>query len=287
MHRIALVLLLALSLCGCQRAFFAAINAGADASTKSRQYAAGEGQALDVFAPANGLDAPVVVFLYGGRWQGGRRQDYGFVGEALAANGVLALVADYRQFPDVRFPEFVEDAARAVRWARDHAHELGGDPERLFVVGHSAGAHIGALLATDARYLHAVGMQPRDLSGFIGIAGPYDFLPLKERDLQQIFGPPARWADSQPINFVDGDETPTLLLHGSDDRLVWPRNSSSLQQRLLAQGVEVEYVVYPDLGHIRILSAFRFPSLAPTLRDTLEFIRQQPPVQQSPHQTVR
>jgi acetyl esterase/lipase len=273
--RTTLLLLAVLLLCGCQRSFFAAINAGTSAASRSVQYGPEPEQRLDIYPAQAAAPAATVVFLYGGRWQTGRRQDYRFVGEALAARGVLTLIADYRQFDQVRFPTFVEDAALATQWAHDHASELGGDPERLFLMGHSAGAHIGALLATDAGYLADVGLAPRDLRGFIGIAGPYDFLPLTEHDLQQIFGPESRWAASQPVNFVDGDEPPMLLLHGSDDKLVWPRNSASLQRRLQSIEAEVDYRVYPDLGHIRILSAFRFESLAPTLHDSVEYIQRQ------------
>lgn len=271
-----LLLLLAVLLPGCQRAFFAAVNAGATPPAMSVAYGTESMQTLDVYRPEGARDAPVVLFLYGGRWQGGRRQDYAFVGEALAARGVLTLVADYRRYPDVRFPVFVEDAALALRWARDHAREHGGDPARMFLAGHSSGAHLAALLGTDARYLAAVGMTPRNLRGVIGIAGPYDFLPLTDRDLQAIFGPESRWADSQPVNFVDGDEPPFLLLHGSDDQLVWTRNSERLEARLRAAGGAVEYVVYPGLGHVRILGAFRHPRLAPTLEDTLRFVQSLP-----------
>ena len=162
-----------------------------------------------------------------------------------------------------------------MRWARDHAKEFGGDPDRLYLAGHSAGAHIAALVATDARYLKIHGMAPRELAGVIGIAGPYDFAPITDADLQPIFGrTPEEWVDSQPINFVDGDEPPFLLLHGDDDKTVWPRNSERLAAKLRAAGVAVDYRIYPGLGHVRILSAFRFPSLGPTLEDTRSYVFQ-------------
>lgn len=266
-----LVLLLATS--GCQRLFFAAINAGEPDASASAAYGPDPMQALDIYRPVAPKDAPVVLFFYGGRWQGGRRADYAFVGDALAAQGVLAVVADYRQFPQVRFPAFVHDAAAATAWVQAHAREFGGDPTRLFLAGHSAGAHLAALLATDARYLAQVGMQPRDLRGVIGIAGPYDFLPLTDTDLQTLFGPEPQWPESQPVNFVDGDEPPMLLLHGSDDKLVWPRNSRRFSARLRDAGSDVTYLEYPGLGHIRILSGLRSPRYAPTRADLIEFVR--------------
>jgi acetyl esterase/lipase len=260
-----------LGLAGCQSLYFRTLNAGATPPAQSIEYASGRW--LDVYRPTSGGAAsPMVLFLYGGRWRSGQREDYAFVGEALAAAGVLALVADYRGFPDVRFPGFVEDAAQAVAWARAHATAHGGDPTRLFLAGHSAGAHIAALLATDPRYLAKVGMQPRQLAGVIGIAGPYDFLPLTDPDLIAVFGAERDWPQSQPINFVDGDEPPFLLLHGSGDRLVWLRNSERMAARLEAAGSEVELRRYHGVGHIRILASLRFERLAPARADLLDFV---------------
>jgi len=267
--------LAAVLLCGCTPLYFGTLNAGGDGdgvTASSVDYAPERG--LDLYVPARrDTPAPVVLFLYGGRWQDGSRADYAFVGRQLAGHGVLTAVADYRRYPQVRFPAFVEDAALAVAWMRQHADEHGGDPRRLYVAGHSAGAHIAALLGTDRRYLEAVGMQPEDLAGVIGIAGPYDFLPLTDDDLIDIFGKESDWPASQPVNFVDGDEPRFLLLHGDDDLLVWPRNSVRLAARLREAGVSVDYREYPDLGHIRILAAVRFPKLAPTLEDVVRFVR--------------
>jgi acetyl esterase/lipase len=274
----ALALLLLPLLAGCQRLLFAAVNLRGEAEVRQASYGDAENQALDVYAPQGTRapqGAPIVVFFYGGRWQGGRRADYAFVGKALARHGIVAVLPDYRHYPQVRFPAFVEDAARAVAWTRAHAAELGGDPRRVFLAGHSSGAHLAALLATDARYLDAVGLRPRDLRGVAGIAGPYDFLPLTDPALQAIFAPESRWPESQPVTFVDGDEPPFLLLHGADDEVVWPRNSARLAARLRAAGVPVADRVYADLGHVRILLALRYPRLAPTLRDLVEFVHEE------------
>jgi acetyl esterase/lipase len=269
-----LLLLLVLPLLGaCQRAFFAAVNAGGGGAVATAAYGASAWQQLDVYAPPQARAAPVVLFFYGGRWRDGRRADYAFVGEALARQGIVAVVADYRRHPEVTFPTFVEDAAAALRWTRDHIAAHGGDPARLFVAGHSAGAHLAAMLATDARHLAAVGMQPRELRGLIGLAGPYDFLPITDPDLLPVFAPRERWPQSQPVNFVDGDEPPALLLHGDDDRSVGPHNSASLARRLHDAGVRVDHRRYPGVGHVRILSALRYPRLAPTLHDTVQFVR--------------
>ena len=217
-------------------------------------------QRLDVYRPTAAVaDAPTVVFFYGGAWRHGARGDYLFVGEALAALGCVAVLADYRLFPEARFPAFVEDGAAALRWARDHAPEHGGNPRRLFVMGHSAGAHIALMLVTDERYLAAAGMQPRELAGAIGLAGPYDFLPFTSKRTAAIFDPPERWPQSQPINFVSGKEPPVLLLTGNDDNIVDPGNSTRLAAKMRGLGGKVEVIRYPGEGHRSIIAALAAP----------------------------
>jgi acetyl esterase/lipase len=276
------ITLFALCAAGCEATFFRALNAGTPSTIaieRDQAYAADGGARLDVYKPKAANGAPVVVFFYGGRWQDGNRTQYAFVGKALAASGIVAVLPDYREYPAVKFPVFVEDAARAVAWAREHARSLGGDPDRLYVAGHSAGAHIAALLATDARYLERYGFSPRDLAGAIAIAGPHDFLPIKDADLADIFGPPERYPESQPVAFVDGDEPPFLLLHGSEDELVRPRNSVSLADHLRAANVPCELRIYPGVGHIRILAALdlSYRKLAPTLDDITGFVARRTP----------
>ena len=265
-------------LAGCQSVFFRTLNAGGRSSVAQREiYDADRGLSLDVYRPAQASSpAPALVFFYGGSWRTGDRKDYAFVGRALAARGVLTFVADYRKFPDGAFPRFEEDAATAAAWCLRHASEFGGDPQRVFIGGHSAGAHLAALLATDAHYLDAHGLAPRDFAGAIGIAGPYDFLPLTDPKLVEVFGEQSQWPRSQPINFVDGDEPPFLLLQGTGDRIVDPRNADSLAGRLRAAGVATSLKSYPGVGHFRILVALRYPALAPTLADVTAFIAAAP-----------
>ena len=270
-----LVCLIAILVSGCQTVAFSVLNSGHPALPQSETRTFDEGLALklDIYRPASGAaKPPIAVFFYGGSWRNGDRAEYAFVGEALASKGILAVIPDYRVFPQVRFPEFEFDAAHAVRWVFDHAEGLGGDPQRVFVIGHSAGAQIAALLGTDQRYLASTGLKPKDLAGIVGIAGPYDFLPLTDPDLIEVFGEKKDWPASQPVNFVDGDEPPFLLLQGLGDKVVWPRNSTSLQAKLKKVDVPVRLITYPSIGHFRIAAAFRFPSLAPTLRDTTDFI---------------
>lgn len=232
-------------------------------------------QRLDVYVPiAAGGPYPTVVFFYGGRWTFGNREDYRFVGQALASRGILTVVADYRHYPEVRFPAFVEDGARAVAWTHRKIHEFGGDPDRLFLMGHSAGAHIAAMLATDERYLRREGGGRQWLAGFIGLSGPYDFLPLTDGDLVEIFGPADLQPASQPVNFVDDRAPPMLLMHGLGDDTVRVRNTRNLAARALSSGVPVTTIYYPDLGHVRIIGAMAkpFQGWAPVAKDISEFI---------------
>jgi acetyl esterase/lipase len=274
--------LLALSLglaTGCQATLFGTLGvAGRAHGVETRQgimFDSAHKLALDVYRPANVRNAPVVVFFYGGTWKEGQRSWYRFVGEALSKRGLVVVIPDYRKYPEVRFPAFVEDAANATRWARDHATDYGGDVHAFFVMGHSAGAHIGALLATDARYLNAVDMKPRDLAGFIGLAGPYDFAPITDADLIPIFGSTlAEQQAAQPVNHVDGDEPAMLLLHGQSDTTVWPSNSKALDRRLQDAGESEQLKLYPGIGHTKILLSLSplLSDWSPALDDTLRFI---------------
>ena len=234
-------------------------------------------QKLDIYvprAPARSASGyPVVVFFYGGSWQNGRRQDYLFVAEALASRGYIAVVPDYRTWPEVIFPAFIDDAATAVRWAHDHAPELGGDPHRFFLMGHSAGAQIAVLLATDRRYLARQQMSREQLAGVIGLAGPYDFLPLQDSTLEKIF-PPAIREESQPIRFVTRGEPPMLLAAGTDDTIVDPGNTVRMANALKAAGDTVEVLHYPGAGHIKVVASLAAPLRAglPVLNDVATFI---------------
>ncbi|MBI2382738.1 MAG: alpha/beta hydrolase [Gammaproteobacteria bacterium] len=205
------------------------------------------GLRLDVFTPDQTRNAPVIVFFFGNRWTEGDKEQYRFVGEALASQGFVAVVPNYRMYPQVRFPAFVQDGARAVAWARANAARYGGDPKKLFVMGHSAGAHIAAMLALNEEYLKGVGGTRYWLKGMIGLAGPYDFLPIVAPDLRDIFGPEDRFELSQPLNFADGENPPLLLVHAEDDPKIPIRNTRNLADRVRHEGGWVDLVVYPEL----------------------------------------
>ena len=230
---------------------------------------------LDVYVPDAALP-PLVVFWHGGRWSVGDKADYRFVGAALADLGCVAVLPNYRLYPEVKMAGFMDDTARAARWAATHAAEYGADPNRLYLMGHSAGAHLAALVTLDVRYLGADGQAPPRIAGVIGLSGPYDFLPLKEADVQDMFGPPPNYPQSQPINFVRRDAPPMLLAHGLKDQTVRPKNSINFAASLRALGVPVTLKLYPDLLHGDTVAALSLPARgrAPTLADIAAFLRQ-------------
>ncbi len=251
------------------------------AARQAVAYGPGPRRMLDVYAPAGPASRsahPVVVFIYGGGWIAGDRSAYRFFGASLAARGVVVVVPDYRLHPEVKFPAFVEDAAAALAWTKAHIADYGGDARNIFVMGHSAGGQIAALLAFDPQYLAAVGMTPAMLSGFIGLAGAYDFLPLTDPVHDIIFGPADRLWRSQPINFVTEAAPPAFLATGPNDKTVLPRNSFRLADRLRELGRPVTLNVYPHVGHATLLGAFavQLGFLAPVRKDVLAFIAAHP-----------
>lgn len=244
-----------------------------------RDLAYGEGprQKLDIYEPVHGQETlPIVVFFYGGTWQMGEKKAYGFVAKALASKGYVVAVPNYRLYPEVKYPGFLRDSAQAVRWTRDHAGEYGGDPKRIFLMGHSAGAYNAVMLAVDRRWLNAVGMEPgKDIRGAVGLAGPYDFLPITDKKLKIIFGPRKGWPDTQPMTFAGPGDPPLWLVAGDRDEVVDPGNASRLAGRVRAEGGEAEVKIYPSVTHPLILGAFAGPLrfVAPVLKDAVAFMQ--------------
>ena len=248
---------------GCTRVMLGAANLIENGDAPRREFAYGDSarQRYDVYRPVDARrralagPRPVVIFVHGGSWQSGDKARYAFVGQALALQGFVAVLPNYGLMPARRFPGFVDDVAAAVAAVHAHAREWGGDPDHVFLMGHSAGAQIGALVAYDGRYLAKRGLTPSALAGFIGLSGPYDFA-LDTPLLQATFGGPAeREHDSQPVAFVTRDAPPTFVAMGRDDTTVDPRNTLSLVARLRASGAAVEEL-WIDGEHGATVGAF-------------------------------
>ncbi len=240
------------------------------------EYGAAARDRLDLYVP-DGLKAaaPVLLFFYGGSWQSGSKDIYDAFGRLFAQAGIVTAVADYRLYPEVRYPAFLEDGANAVAFLHREIANYGGDPDKLFVSGHSAGAYIAVMLAVNGTYLEAAGGETAWLRGVIGLAGPYDFLPLYEAAMIDIFGGDRELA-TQPIRYAGNPAPPMLLAHGLADKTVGRGNSRRMAEKLVAAGNKVELKGYPGIGHIAIML-----SLLPPLRkwttlyaDMLRFVRE-------------
>ncbi len=237
-------------------------------------YGAGPRRKLDLYRPRHQGDAPlpVIVFFYGGAWNSGSRTHYGFAARALAAMGYLVVVPDYRLVPEIEYPAFLEDCAAAVGWVGDNAASYGGDPERLVLAGHSAGAYNAACLALDPRWLAPA--QRASVVGVIGLSGPYDFYPFDGPISRRVFGQADNPRQTQPIHHVGPDAAPKLLITGGRDNLVLPRNSVNLSAALERAGVASSLRLYPRLGHAGTLLCLSLPLrwMAPVLEDCRAFL---------------
>ena len=266
--RAAALVLLAAALAACSPVKL--LNAAVPAGTYQFEGNVGYGrelrQRLDIYKPlattvmpAAGA-RPLVVFFFGGTWSSGDRASYKFVGEALAARGAVVVIPDYGLSPSFKYPVFVQDSALAVKWALDNAARLGADPKQVYVMGHSSGGYNAAMVALDARWLGAVGASPKQLAGWIGLAGPYDFLPIENPQARVAFDWPATPPDSQPLAHASAAAPRTLLIAATKDKLVNPvRNTGQMARKLRAAGVPVELREFDDLSHMTLIGAVAKP----------------------------
>jgi acetyl esterase/lipase len=278
---VALLLLLGFSLpAAAQVTIFSAFNLPAAVDQGVRKhadvpYADGERKKLDVYRPADADGpAPVVMFIYGGGWRAGDRFEYEFVGRALAAQGFVAVIPDYRKFPEVRYPEFLEDNAQAIKWVEDNIAGYGGDKSRFFIAGHSAGAYNAVMLALDKSFLREYGVTMPILA-VAGISGPYNFYPFEYDEVRDAFGDAPNPEGTQPVNLVTSEAPPMLLASGTTDPIVRVENSQALAAKLKEQGIWVTEKYYDGFGHMEPVVAlgsmwrWRMPILA----DITEFFQ--------------
>ena len=233
-------------------------------------------QRLDLYAPTAPGTYPVLVFFYGGGWDSGSRDLYGWAAQALAAQGFVVALPDYRVVPQVVFPAFIEDAAVATAKAADVAAAYGGDPERLGVLGHSAGAHLALMISLDRRYMQAVD-RPGLIRAAAGLAGPYDFLPFDVGASRNAFGRAPDPTLTQPVTFVRPDAPPIWLGHGTADVVVHAEDTTILDQRMKAVGGRSEAKLYPGLNHADLIATFSplFRKKATILADVTGFFHRE------------
>ncbi len=269
-------------LAGCSGAGSRVVNALTPSDgyveTHDIAYGAGPRRILDVYSPAglaSGAKAPVVVFFFGGSWRTGSKSDYRFVADALTSRGIVTVIADYRLYPGASYPGFLDDTAAAVAWTFREIDAYGGDPKRIFIAGHSAGAYNAAMVAFDSRWLARYGIELASLRGFVGLAGPYNFLPIKDEGVKQVFDWPDTPPDSQPINHVTRASIPSLLIAAKNDSFVNPEmNTERMAERLRAAGAEVTVDMHGGVNHVTLVGAMARPlrALAPVAKEFTDFV---------------
>lgn len=230
---------------------------------------------LDVWgAPKEKAKRPVLVFFYGGGWAHGERSHYGFAARAYAAKGFIVVVPDYRKVPQVRFPAFNQDGAAAVRWVQDNIARYGGDPQRVALAGHSAGAYIAMMLTLDRHYLRDAGVAPDFIRATVGLSGPYDFYPYDSRRSINAMRAWPNPQETQPIAYARKDAPPIMVVTGTADDTVKPRNAILLSKKLHELGALAEFRAYDDLGHEDVIMAVSKPfrNKAPVLQDSADFL---------------
>lgn len=239
-------------------------------------YGAGPRRMLDIYAPSRGTGPwPVIFFCYGGSWSEGDRSNYAFAGRALSALGYVTVVADHRLVPEVEYPHFLDDLTEAFAWMVGNVAGYGGDPGKVALMGHSAGAYNAVMLALDSRYLRARGLLG-SVKAFVGLSGPYDFFPFDGPISIRVFGAVPDPHSTQPVNLVTADAPPMFLGHGEKDPIVWPYHVIVLAARLRGFGIASVEKVYPRLGHAHPLTSLGMLLRwqAPVLRDVAAFLRQ-------------
>ena len=248
---------------------------GVEQLASGQTFNAAEKLKLDIWGdPKGNAKKPVMVFFYGGGWANGERSHYGFAARAYAAKGFIVVVPDYRKVPQVRFPVFNQDGAAAVRWVHDNIQHYGGDPARIVLAGHSAGAYIAMMLTLDRHYLRDAGVDPAIIRATVGLSGPYDFYPYdSKRSINAMHAWPNP-QETQPIAYARKDAPPIMVVTGTADDTVKPRNAILLSKRLHELGAPVEFRAFDDLSHEDVVMALSKPfrSKAPVLQDSADFL---------------
>jgi acetyl esterase/lipase len=249
---------------------------GSELVASAVPYGSAPEQTLYVFKPKQAQPMlPILIFVHGGSWQEGNAADYGFVGRAFAANGFATFDVGYRKHPQHPYPAFIQDVATSLKWVHNNAAKYGGDAEKIFLVGHSAGAYDIAQAVLDQRYLEEAGITDKHIKGIATLAGPFDFLPLDSKITREVFGKISNLESTQPINFVRKDAPPFLILHGTADTTVYPKNAKSLLKHLTEVGASAKLIEYQGVSHVGILLDIAKPlrGNAPVLEDVVKFFK--------------
>ncbi len=235
-----------------------------------------ERQKLDIYKPTTDGPHPVLIFVHGGSWYYGSKDDYPWLGRRFASEGYVTAVINYRLAPEFGYDEFVADTAKAVAFVHDEAAKWGGDPDQLFLAGHSAGAYNVVQVALAPEFLEAEGKSTDIIDAVAGLAGPYSFLPLDSDVTRDAFGKAEDLEATQPVNRLSADAPDMIFLHGTDDDVVLPENSTEMARMLTELGVRSKSTLYPDVDHIEIIVTVGLVSRGSTVADMTTFFENTP-----------
>ena len=221
-----------------------------------------ERQKLDIYTPTKKQkSSDIIIFIYGGSWKSGEKSNYRFIAQPFTNAGFITIVPNYRLYPEVRFPEFNKDVAKAVAWVHRNLSNSTG-PKNIVLVGHSAGAHIAALISLDPKYLEVEGLSPSIIKTWVSLAGPLAFNPLKTRSTRPIFETVKDdIKQAQPINFSRKNSRPAVLFHGKKDTTVYEKNAILTAQALKKNDNRVIQKSFAGIGHIGLLLSIARPDL--------------------------
>jgi acetyl esterase/lipase len=230
---------------------------------------------LDIYKPQDLVNAPVLLFIHGGGWQRGDKLLYAYLGRAFASRGFTTVVINYRLSPEVRHPTHVQDVARALAWIYRNISAHGGNPEAIFVMGHSAGGHLAALLALDETYLEVHGLSTSLIRGVMPMSGVYNLNAIPGFHSVFTSDPQARH-EASPIAHVDEEQPPFFISYAQFDLPTLHEQARELSQRLTAHGTEARLLEAPRKDHITIISQLDLPDDA-TRQALIEFMQEHLP----------
>ena len=282
MKRLVILLFIILAAASCTRVKITAANFPALFSDQIASYDIVYGdkiwQKLDVYKPANvNPKNPVIIFIYGGRWQYGSKSDYRFAADAFTSRGYVVVIPDYVKYPQGKYPQFIEDGAMAVAWTHENIWKYNGDVDKINVMGHSAGAYIGAMLTTDEEYLKHEGGSRKWIHAFAGLAGPYKLVPKPEykEEFTGIFNDPKDYAPLCVPTYISPHMPPMLLLWGEADDKVEKYQMDDMASAIRKNGGVAETKTYPGIDHVGLVAALSLikRSTAPVVYDVDAFFR--------------
>lgn len=230
---------------------------------------------LDLYLPKGQRDVPVMVFVHGGGFTVGIKDQYGFVGEVLAARGIATAVISYRLSPKTSYPGHVQDVARAFAWVRAHAAEYGGKADKIFISGHSAGATLAAMLGADPAYLKEVGESLDHIAGVIPISGSFAQSSRSSMFQGAVPVDPEVVRNASAINHVAGPHPPFLILYGDMDAPRTGQDAEQMAKAMRAAGGSADVHEIANHAHMDMITGIMSPS-DQGLKFILDFVRSVP-----------